>query len=148
MKRRKFLKIGGIMAAAAAVPSAMINVPSFMATAIQSIVKRELHYLTIDPKGLDQFANDYINFLEDFPPVAQQKFRMNIASVYFFKKDTQSSTTVEGIINQFLLGSDFFINRMDESKTVNYMGMYDQKRSACINPFSHIYYPPKSTEVL
>lgn len=141
MKRRKFLKIGGIMAAAAAVPPVTLNVQGFMSYSVQSIIKRELAYLTIDPKGLEQFTEDYIEFVKTFPILGQQKFRMNIASHNFLKRNAQNSDIVEGMVNKFLLSSDFFINRMDETKTVKYLGMHDKNKAACFNPFSHIYYP-------
>lgn len=129
------------MAAAAAVPPAALNVHSVMSSTIQSIVKRELNYLKIDPKGLAQFSDDYIRFIEQFSMLGEQKFRLNIAGEYMFNKNAQNSTVVEGIVKRFLLSTDFFTNRMDESKLVKYQGLHDKNKAACFNPFSHMYYP-------
>lgn len=129
------------MMAAAVVPPAALNVHSVMSSTVQSIVKRELHYLKIDPKGLALFSDDYIRYIGQFPLLGQQKFRMSIAGEYLLNKNTQNSTIVEGIVKRFLLSSDFFITRMDESKTVKYLGLHDKNKAPCFNPFSHIYYP-------
>lgn len=141
MERRKFLKIGGIAAAAAGVPTTALNVNRVMSSIVKSIIKRELHYLRIDPKGLERFSDDYVNFLNKFPLLSNQKFRMNIAGNYMIYNHAQNSTTIKGIVNRFLFSSDFFINQMDESKTVNYLGMQGLSKAVCFNPFSHLYYP-------
>ena len=129
------------MAAAAAIPPAIINVHDFMSYSVQSIIKRELDYLIIDAKGLAQFSTDYIEYVKTFPLLSQQKFRMNIASANFLKKNAQNSLTIEGIVTGFLLSTDFFVNRMDETKTIKYIGLRDKNKAACFNPFSHLYYP-------
>lgn len=129
------------MAAAAAIPPAIINVHDFMSYSVQSIIKRELYYLTIDSKGLAQFSTDYIEFTKTFPVLRQQKLRVNIASANFLKKNAQNSSTVERIVTGFLFSTDFFLNRMDEAKTIKYIGFHETNKAPCFNPFSNLYYP-------
>lgn len=45
------------------------------------------------------------------------------------------------IIGTFLLSTDFFVNKMDESKTLTYISFFDPYRRSCGNPFSNLYYP-------
>ncbi|MFT3700825.1 MAG: hypothetical protein QM802_00520 [Agriterribacter sp.] len=45
------------------------------------------------------------------------------------------------IVMTFLLSSNFFANKMDESKPVAFTELYDPYLIPCSNPFSNIYYP-------
>ena len=45
------------------------------------------------------------------------------------------------IIGNFLLSTDFFINKMDESKEISFIGLFDPYTRPCSNPFSNLYYP-------
>ncbi|MFT3948645.1 MAG: hypothetical protein QM763_16905 [Agriterribacter sp.] len=45
------------------------------------------------------------------------------------------------IVATFLLSTDFFINKMDESKPVHFTMLYNPYLTPCLNPFSDIFYP-------
>ena len=44
------------------------------------------------------------------------------------------------IVGEFLLSTDFFFNKMDRSKPVSYIGIYDPYHRPCQNPFSNLHY--------
>jgi len=45
------------------------------------------------------------------------------------------------IVGRFLLSTDFFKNKMDESKPINYLGtIYSPYNTTCSNPFTASYY--------
>jgi hypothetical protein len=45
------------------------------------------------------------------------------------------------IVGNFLLSTDFFLNKMDEDREITYSGIvYGPYRSPCGNPFSGMYY--------
>lgn len=45
------------------------------------------------------------------------------------------------IVMTFLLSTNFFMNKMDESKKVHFTDLYDPYQIPCSNPFSNIFYP-------
>jgi hypothetical protein len=45
------------------------------------------------------------------------------------------------IVGDFLLSTDFFINKMDPKKPVKYVNVYDPYQKPCSNPFSNLFYP-------
>ena len=45
------------------------------------------------------------------------------------------------IVGDFLLSTDFFINKMDPQKPVKYTTIYDPYQKPCSNPFSNLFYP-------
>jgi hypothetical protein len=46
------------------------------------------------------------------------------------------------LVGDFLLSTDFFINKMDTKRKIKYIGLYDPYLRPCANPFSNLYYPP------
>lgn len=143
MRRRNFLKIGGAIAVASAIPPASVNVSTFFSRSVKSILTTELHYLTIDPKALDQFVAEFTEYMKEFSFITQQKLRTKITLVSLLRRNAQVSTTTNYLVSKFLLSTDFFVNYMDESRTIQYVALHDLERGACLNPFSHIYYPKK-----
>lgn len=45
------------------------------------------------------------------------------------------------IVGDFLLSTDFFINKMDVNKEIAFLGLYNPYKRPCSNPFSNLYYP-------
>lgn len=45
------------------------------------------------------------------------------------------------IVMTFLLSTNFFVDKMDESKKVHFTDLYDPYQIPCSNPFSNIFYP-------
>ena len=43
-------------------------------------------------------------------------------------------------VEKFLLSTDFFTNKMDESKEIQFIGLYQPYQKPCFNPFSNLYY--------
>lgn len=44
------------------------------------------------------------------------------------------------IVGDFLLSTDFFMNKMDVNKKITYLGLYNPYKRPCSNPFSNLYY--------
>ena len=70
-------------------------------------------------------------------------WEMKIKAHYYFNVQSTSS---KALVKDFLQATDFFYNKMDESKEVKYTGLYNVYQKPCSNPFSHYFYPPKETQ--
>lgn len=139
MKRRKFLTFVGVGTGAVLIPPALYLVsPSVKKYAVQ-IIKEELHYLKLDIEGVERYVEDY--FKAD-----DNKIMVNIRwkTFYYLGITWQKSNQVTELIKYYLLSTNFFINKMDESKPVKYLGMYTPYKSPVPNPYSYILYPPET----
>ena len=135
MRRRNFLKLAGAgTAAVVALPAGW-----YAATSVQQaaagIITREFDYLELDPKGVARFVDDYLNDpLSGYTPA-------KVKAYYALRTGADQSTMVADLTRKYLLSSDYFLNKMDEGKTVQYLGFYNPYRSPCANPFSSLHYP-------
>ena len=138
MRRRNFLKIAGVSAAAVALPSAGAYALS-LENATVGVIKNQFSFLKLDEKGLRQFVADYYT-LEGTSKTLFARTKMK--AYYLFKVDSDQSQLVRTITTLYLISTNFFQNRMDENKIVNYQGLYNPHKTPCANPFSSLYYPP------
>src|SRR5687767_14379423 len=138
MRRRNFLQLLGLGTAAVAVPTVGVAASS-VENALAGIILNEFSFLKIDRKGVDQYVADYYRMTG-----ADKQFFMNVKTkaYYFLKIDSERSQLVRTLTQLYLMSTDFFQNRMDESKEVKYLGWYNPHKTPCANPFSSIYYPP------
>lgn len=143
MKRRKFIQktaIGGIL---------ILGIPSYFVTdkknalnLITEIVKRELSFLQLDEAGIQQYALEYYNKVTANKSLIQiRKYNAKLLYLYVNKYDATKSWTINLIAKNYLLGSDFFLNNMDESSTIHYLALFDPIMAPCNNPFSFLNCP-------
>ena len=140
MRRRNFLQLVGLGTAAVAVAVPTVSMAaSSVENALAGIILNEFSFLKLDRKGLDQFVADYYRM-----PWANKHFFMNIRTkaYYFLNINSDQSQLVRNCAHLYLISTDFFLNRMDESKEVKYLGWYNPHKTPCANPFSALYYPP------
>jgi hypothetical protein len=135
MKRRKFLKYLGLGSTVLAVPGFTYASNNFTKSLI-GLIKNDLSYLNLDEKGLEAYAKDVLS--SNLEPN-----KLKIRILYLFRVTSNNSYTVEKLSKHYLLGSDFFRNKMDETKTVYYTGLYNPFKVPCSHPFNHLYYPEK-----
>ena len=135
MRRRNFLKIAGAGTAAAAVLPAGWYAATSVQEAATGIITREFSYLKLDPAGVARFVDDYLK-----DPLSGYTHKELKAS-YALPMVARRSAMVTAMTRKYLLSSDYFINKMDEGKTVQYLGYYNPYRSPCANPFSSLHYP-------
>jgi hypothetical protein len=132
MKRRKFLTIAGVGGVLAALASFKFITHPFESVA-KGIIKSELDYLNLDEEGLDKFVADYTR-LKD------RNYKLMMKGYSLFGVNSARSGKVHQLVSAYLLSSDFFLNKMDEARTVKYVGLYDPYTRPCSHPFSHAYY--------
>jgi len=110
---------------------------------IESGVRRKLSFLRLDQTGLRSFAKDYINTMLAKRP-SWYRWKVHFYSLFSkpaarwgISTDTRSKRDrlEEYFATLFLLSSDFFVKGADESRTVEYVALYDPMR-ACGNPFA------------
>ncbi len=104
--------------------------------AATGIIMKELNYLTLDKPGVEQYAADYLRY-ENSTPQIQTKLKL----YYLSGIGSNKSSIISSLVEKYLLSTDFFLNKMDESRTVKYAGYYNPYKSPCTNPFSSLYYP-------
>jgi hypothetical protein len=135
MRRRNFLKIAGAGTAAVAALPAGWYVATSVPEAAAGIITREFSYLKLDPKGVARFVDDYLKDpLSGYTPA-------KIKAYYALRTGSDASMMVADLTRKYLLSSDYFTNKMDENRTVQYLGFYNPYRSPCANPFSSLHYP-------
>jgi hypothetical protein len=132
MKRRKFLAIAGIGGVVAALASFKFITHPFESVA-KGIIKGELDYLTLEEAGLEKFVAEYSK-LKD------RNYKLTMKGYSLFGVNSARSGKVHQLVSAYLLSTDFFQNKMDETRTIKYVGLYDPYTRPCAHPFSHTYY--------
>ncbi|HSJ68214.1 MAG TPA: hypothetical protein VK921_11085 [Anditalea sp.] len=135
MNRRKFISITGIGAAALALPAAGIFAKTLHET-VTDIIYREFNYLNLDKEGVDLYVHAYLEKNKK-----DLSYEMKLKAFDLFRISSEKSTILTQMTQDYILSTDFFINKMDESKTVHFIGAYDAYNTPCANPFSSLYYP-------
>lgn len=103
------------------------------------LIKRELYYLKLEEGSVERYITDYFkNANNDLMTKLKWK------TMYFMRIKPEQSTTFFELVKYYLLSTDFFINRADESKEVKYLGLYSPYKSPVPNPFSFAIYPPNT----
>jgi len=144
MERRRFLKTIGVgSAVVTAVPVFGYSLTSLNGIAV-SLILNECHFLKIERSEAEKFVDDfYISYFKNAAQTAVLSYKLRLKSYYFLKFDSSDSELVKELVHNFLFSTDFFVNRMDESKPVKYTGLHNPFTTPCYNPFSFLYYPPE-----
>jgi hypothetical protein len=142
MKRRRFLLGGlGVVAVAAA---GIWGVDLATESEIVSGIRRRLGFLHFDDAGLHSFAKDYIrSMLVKRPSWYRWKYHFHTlfskppAAQWGISNDkrTRRERLEDNFATMFLLSSDFFAKGADESRSIQYVSLYDPMR-ACNDPFA------------
>lgn len=108
---------------------------------VAELIRRRLSYLDLDEAGVDRFSDDVeavmkrIEIPAGGPPGALEShviegvaFQIDNGAIRFYE-DT--------LVRKFLLSSDFFLEGADETRTVQYLGWFDEF-APCRNPFAQL----------
>lgn len=140
MNRRRFMTMAGIGTGLLILPPALyISSPSLRKYAGR-LIREELYYLKLEPAGVDRYVDDYFNTSAN-NAVTNIRWK----TYYYLGMKADRSDQILELIKYYLLSSDFFINKADESKQVNYLGLYNPYKSPVPNPFCALLYPQEST---
>lgn len=130
MKRRKFLTIAGIGGVIAALASVKFLSTTFESS-VAGLIRDELAFLSLDEQGLKKFAEDYAR-------TASRKFKIIVKGYDFLGIGASQSGKIHHIVSTYLLSSDFFINKMDETRVIKYIALFDPYLRPCAHPFSYL----------
>jgi hypothetical protein len=143
IKRRRFLLVGSAIVAVAGLGALGLG-RIVTESEIASAVRRRLSFLHLDEAGLHSFARDQIGtLLAKRPTWKRVQTRLRSALLkpvvvhYGGSNDTRTrrERIEDNLATVYLLSSDFFVHGADESRTVQYVNLYDPMR-ACGNPFA------------
>lgn len=119
------------------IPASLYIVSSDLKKYVALILERELFYLKLEPVGLSAYIEDYFKAIKN-DTVSSLKWKI----LFYTKSNWKKSDSIRDLIKYYLLSSDFFINKTDESKIVNYLGLFNSYKSPVPNPYSFVLYPP------
>lgn len=145
MKRRNFIWLltigaGGIAA------GGYIYTRKFDAL-IRKILIKDTASLNIAVEEIDKYlmaSKKHKHLINTLPFSNQQLLKWHYYldnSLFTLPYKTKSTIDRSRIVGDFLLSTDFFINKMDVTKPVKYIGIYDPYHKPCSNPFSNLFYP-------
>lgn len=136
MKRRTFIAMAGIGTGLLILPPALyIASPALRKHAVM-LIREELYYLKLDTAGLEQYVNDYFSSSSN-----NAMTNLRWKAFYYLGIKAEKSNQIFELIKFYLLSTDFFIHKMDESKLVSYLGLYSPYKSPVPNPYSFVLYP-------
>lgn len=136
MNRRKFLFLSGVATGAVVIPASVYFVSGSVKKYAVLLIEKELDYLKLEPGSVIKYVDDYLQNNNDV--ISRLKFK----TIYYFDINWKKSNHLKELIKYYLLSTDFFINKMDESKLVRYLGQYSPYKSPVPNPFAYTLYPP------
>lgn len=145
ISRRKFIKL--ILLAVTAVLAGTLVIFDFNKVVVQ-MLKKDLVHLKINPDSFEKFVKEadekdhWAGKFFDWKKKQFVRFGFIVDSLlpsfpYKYKYVQYRSD----IVGDFLLSTNFFMNKMDSSKTIDYIGLYNPYARPCSNPFSNLYYP-------
>lgn len=143
IKRRTFL-LGGLGVIVAAGLGVIGIGPAAARSQVVSLVRKRLNFLKLDEAGLHQFAQDQVaSLLAKRPTWNRWKYhflviftkQFNQYGGYSNDKRTRTEHLADNLSTLYLLSSDFFANGADESRTIEYTGLYDSL-VPCSSPFA------------
>lgn len=141
MKRRNFLKLlgaGSILAAAG-----YWGLSSFESS-IKDIIMEDTKGLQLEEGTIDRFLADAKKeiFWHEYDLT---KKGFIVAHTWlgsgFLPYKLKYSQYRSKVVGTFLLSTDFFMHKMDENRTISYVGFYNPYRRPCASPFSNLSYP-------
>jgi hypothetical protein len=142
MQRRKFLGI-----AAGGIGISIVALSGFFASknfrkVIFEILRHDLKGLKVSKETLEKYIADaekenFWGFTEGKIQFIKAHHNIPIPLPYAVKYRHFKSI----IVGTYLLSTDFFLNKMDVAKPVNYLAYYNPYKRPCYNPFSNLYYP-------
>ena len=112
-----------------AVASAKFLTTSFEDSA-EHLIRKELNFLKLDNEGIRAFASDYA-------AARNRYYKLILKSYSMLGIDSSQSGKVHQLVSTYLLSTDFFMNKMDESQVVKYVGLYDPYLRPCTHPFAN-----------
>jgi len=134
MKRRSV--ITGAIGLAALVGLGVVGV-QISENQIAAAIRRRLSFLHFDDDGLHQFARDYEGvMMQKRPSWYRWKYHFHTlfskppAAQWGISNDTRTRKEhlEDDLATLFLLSSDFFENKADETRTIRYVQFYDPLR--------------------
>jgi hypothetical protein len=143
IKRRTFL-FGGLGVIVVAGLGVIGIGPVAARSQVASLVRKRLNFLKLDEAGLQQFAHDQVaSLLAKRPTWNRWKYHfLTIFTKQFSQyggysndKRTRVQRMADNLSTLYLLSSDFFVNGADESRTIEYTGLYDSL-VPCSSPFA------------
>jgi hypothetical protein len=144
MNRRRFI-ILSVIGVLSAIALSIVAIYDFE-TVVLKILKRDLSYLKIKESDMLRFLDDARNS-GYWERVKFDKKKKAFVVVYFLLPriglpyEFKFVQLRAQIVGNFLLSTDFFTNKMDEQRDIQYVALFDPELRACQNPFSHMYYP-------
>jgi hypothetical protein len=139
MERRKFIMLAGVGAGMCLIPPSLYFVAPGVKKYALHAIEKEFQYLKLAPGAAAKYVDDYFA-LNGNNTMETIKWKI----IYYTGLSYNKSDRVRDLLKYFLLSTDFFINKTDESKVVNYLGMYSPYSSPIPNPYSFIIYPAES----
>lgn len=146
IERRKFIKTSIIALAGLGTATGLsyLAIPKYEAI-LKLILEHDLKSLKIQTDAIDQFIEAALK--EDL--FGNSKAKKEMIRIYHFMANTWFPLPYQykydqyraDIVGKFLLSTNFFYNKMDESKEIKYLRVYNAYKFPCGNPFSNLFYP-------
>lgn len=143
MNRRRFLTLS-IFSVLSAIALSTFAIYDFE-TVVLKILKQDLSYLKIKESDVERFLKEArdsgywhrMHFDKKKKAFVIIFFLLpKIGWPYQFKYYQLKAQ----LVGNFLLSTDFFINKMDEQAEISYVALFDPEIRPCQNPFSHFFY--------
>lgn len=136
MERRNFIRLVGVGTGMCFIPPSLYFLAPGIKTYAESILKKELSYLKLEPAGVRKYIDDYFQATGN-DTLSVLKWKV----LYYLNSSWDKSDRIRDLLKYYLLSSDFFINKTDEKKEVHYLGLFNSYKSPVPNPYSFVLYP-------
>ena len=119
-------------------------IPGFTKT-VRNILLKETEKLKVNASDISKFLDEatreqfFVKFSQSKKILIMLHYKFRILGALLPLKNKYIQYKGQ-FVGQFLMSTDFFINKMDESKTITYQGFYNPYKQPCSNPFSFIFY--------